>query len=117
MTFTIEFERDRISITWGGPERDWYYWMLIWNKDRTFYNDDKKMNDRRWGFDRFWYDCPHVQLKLWYFTIGWSTQWTSAPSEFRSDGHQIEDGWLTLDERILSWFGKAVSTMEWARKK
>ena len=34
------------------------------------------------GLLKFWYDCPHAQLNLYFFTIYWSTQWTNMPKDY-----------------------------------
>lgn len=34
------------------------------------------------GLLKFWYDCPHAQLNLYYITIYWSTQWTKMPKDY-----------------------------------
>lgn len=45
---------------------------------------------RRFAFERFWYDGPHAQLRLYVFTAGWSTQWTLPPFEFLDDEHKAK---------------------------
>lgn len=32
---------------------------------------------------RFWYDCPHAQLNLFYICFYWSTPWTAMPDEYK----------------------------------
>lgn len=34
------------------------------------------------GLHKFWHDCPHAQLNLYWFCIGWSTPWTTIPEDF-----------------------------------
>ncbi len=74
LPFVISFDRSGFSIEWGGPERDWYYWMIYlnWHKKQRMY-----------GFYRTWYDGPHAALHMWGFVISWSTHWTVPPLEFR----------------------------------
>ena len=34
------------------------------------------------GLHKFWYDCPHAQLNLYWIVFYWSTQWTNMPKDY-----------------------------------
>jgi hypothetical protein len=65
------------GIEWGKvPESDDVYFFYIYWFDWV---SNKEL--RVWGENSFWYDGPHKWYCFWYFSIGWSTPWTSWKSE------------------------------------
>lgn len=34
------------------------------------------------GLHKFWHDCPHAQLNLYFIVFYWSTQWTNMPKDY-----------------------------------
>lgn len=34
------------------------------------------------GLHKFWYDCPHAQLNLYWIVFYWYTQWTTMPKDY-----------------------------------
>lgn len=65
------------AVEWGkyAPER--YQFYFVWAPNWL------APDLRHIGIRRFWYDGPHVALGFWWFNIGWSTQWTVPPEEYR----------------------------------
>lgn len=90
----VSVDRQSLDLAWGGPERDWYYWTFwFWERPQepiVCPTTGTVTWMRRFAFERFWYDGPHAQLKLYVFTIGWSTQWTMPPFEFLNDEYKVK---------------------------
>lgn len=63
-------------VTWGGPDRDWYYFGISWNEPKAWVYQGRLWSSRRLGLEHDYYDGPHAQLCLWFFNICWSTRWT-----------------------------------------
>jgi len=89
-----KFKLARNGIRWWqtektlGTNRYFYYfkWGLIDKKMRNAYReidvDDYLIlifGKPLIGLHKFWYDCPHAQLNLYYVVLYWSTPWTSMP--------------------------------------
>lgn len=93
-----EFSIDRHSfgVTWGGPkDRPWYYWQVFFWERRPqeeivcpSTGDVTMMH--RFAFERFWYDGPHAQLKLWRVTFSWQTPYTLPPYEYLNEKYQAK---------------------------
>lgn len=75
-----------------GSDHYFYYFKVglmdaeMRNAYRKFENDnwlEKVFGWQNFGLHRFWYDCPHAQLNLYYINFYWSTQWTTPPKEYR----------------------------------
>lgn len=73
----IKVYKDSIHILWGGPDKDWWYWLIGINDDYSWEYQGKTYHRRRWGFEKTWYDGPHAQLILYFIVIGWQTPWTN----------------------------------------
>ena len=67
-----------------------YYFKVDWmNKETRDANRESVKN--KWfktifgtptiGLHKFWYDCPHAQLNLYWIVFYWSTQWTTMPKD------------------------------------
>ena len=98
LPFKVTLDRSGIEVTWGGPKRDWYWWSFyFWEADRRWVYDGKLYRNRRIGFEREWYDRPFVQVKLWFWTVVYSTHWTIPPKNFRSAPAE------TWDEKLYRW--------------
>jgi hypothetical protein len=81
----VTFEWPTFAISWGGPERDWWFWqVLFWEPRREWTYKTRAYRNRRWGFERDWYDGPFVQLCLGCVTVSWSTYWTIPEASSRS---------------------------------
>lgn len=50
-----------------GSDQGWFRTQLGWP---TF------------GLHKFWYDCPHAQLNLYWIVFYWSTPWTNMPKDY-----------------------------------
>ncbi len=92
-----KFKLDWTGIEWWQSEKtlgtNHYFYYFRWglmDKDmrdayREFENDThvrKVFGLPNFGLHKFWYDCPHAQLNLYFFTIYWSTQWTNMPTDY-----------------------------------
>jgi hypothetical protein len=76
----LPFQFDRCGITWGGPNRDWYYFYPVPNFLSKEY--------RYWGLQKYWFDGPHISFGFWFFNITWCTQWSVPPIEFCNELYQ-----------------------------
>lgn len=77
-----------------GTDNYFCYFTVSWmsKKARDAWRKDKLFNDGTWmkkifgsglvGLHKFWYDCPHAQLNLYFICIAWSTQWTTVPEDY-----------------------------------
>lgn len=74
-----------------GSDRYFYYFKIgLMDKDmrwayRQFKEDThvrKVLGFQTFGLHKFWYDCPHAQLNLYFLTIYWSTPWTTMPKDY-----------------------------------
>lgn len=96
--YPYRFKLDWNGIKWWQSEKtigsDYYFYYFhigTMNKNmreayREFENDpwfEKVFGFQNFGLHRFWYDCPHVQLNLYYICFYWSTPWTNPPKEYR----------------------------------
>lgn len=92
-----KFKLCREGIEWGqsektlGTNRYFYYFKIgLMDKEmRGAYSefDNDTYIRKIWGLQtiglhKFWYDCPHAQLNLYYFVIYWSTPWTNMPKDY-----------------------------------
>lgn len=49
-------------------------------KDDTYVR--KVFGTQLFGLHKFWYDCPHAQLNLYWIVFYWSTPWTNMPKDY-----------------------------------
>ena len=92
-----KFKLSRRGIRWWqsektlGTARYFYYfkWGLIDKEMRDAYREidvDQHLvlvfGKPLFGLHKFWYDCPHAQLNLYYFVLYWSTPWTNMPKDY-----------------------------------
>lgn len=83
LPFKISLNRTALDIEWGGPNRDFWFWSFyFWEEDKTWVYQDVTYRNRRWGIEHDWYDGPFTQVKLWFSTITWQTQWTKDRTEW-----------------------------------
>ena len=93
-----KFKIDRTGVAWWQSERtlgsDNYFYYFRWGtidrEMRDAYRDatkdgylEKAFGFQLFGLHRFWYDCPHAQLNLYYICFYWSTPWTKPPKKYR----------------------------------
>lgn len=90
-----KFKLVREGIEWYQTEKtlgsDWYaYYFKVGLMDKemrkAFLESDNYIR-RVFGFPnfglyKFWYDCPHAQLNLYFIVFYWSTQWTNMPKDY-----------------------------------
>lgn len=77
--------------TLGSDHYFYYFKVGLMNEDmRNAYREletdpwfEKVFGFQTLGLHRFWYDCPHAQLNLYYVCFYWSTQWTKPPQKYR----------------------------------
>jgi hypothetical protein len=73
-----------------GSDHYFYYFKVDWmNKENRDANRESVKD--KWikiifgtptiGLHKFWYDCPHAQLNLYWIVFYWSTQWTTIPKD------------------------------------
>lgn len=89
--------KGELGIEWYQTEKtlgsDWYgcYFKvgLVDKEMRQAYREFKDDSWMRkvWGFPnfglhKFWHDCPHAQLNLYFIVFYWSTQWTTMPKDY-----------------------------------
>lgn len=74
---SIQLCSNSIHVDWGGPDKDWWYFLISYNTLKHWTYMDKNWSTRRWGIEKYWYDGPHVQLCLYFFSVAWSTYWTN----------------------------------------
>lgn len=89
--------KDGLGVEWYQTEKtlgsDWYAYYFkvgLVDKDmrdamRTFKSDSwmrKIWGFENFGFHKFWHDCPHAQLNLYFIVFYWSTQWTIMPKDY-----------------------------------
>lgn len=59
----------------------YYFFIDLMDKEmRDAWREEKKEYPNGagvWGLHKFWYDCPHAQLNLYFICIGWSSPWTT----------------------------------------
>lgn len=55
------------SVTWGGPDDDWY-WFYWWNFLPKKY--------RYFGYCQDWYDGPFSHIGFWFFNWSWTFPFT-----------------------------------------
>jgi hypothetical protein len=78
------------GIQWGQSEQtlesDFYFWYFHWgwmdNEMRAAWREEPE-DAGVIGLHRFWYDCPHAQLNLYFICFFWSTPWTTPPKQYR----------------------------------
>lgn len=92
-----KFKLDRTGIEWGQSEKTLgsnnYFYYFRWGvmdkemrdayrefKDDTYVR--KVFGAQLFGIHKFWYDCPHAQLNLYYMVFYWSTPWTRMPKDY-----------------------------------
>jgi hypothetical protein len=84
----IEWGQSSITI---GTNRYFYYfqWGLTNKEMRKAFieHEDEASFERVFGWSniglyRYWYDCPHAQLNLYWICFFWSTHWTKPPKNF-----------------------------------
>ncbi len=63
-----------------GTDSYFYYFKWGWI-DQRMRDALKKVDTKPISFYRFWHDCPHAQLNLYYICFFWSTPWTKPPEE------------------------------------
>jgi hypothetical protein len=93
------------GIEWGqssitfGTNRYFYYfkWGFMSKEMRDSFSNDgieswmeKVFGWPNFGLYRYWYDCPHAQLNLYYFCFYWSTYWTKPPKSFLKKDNKNE---------------------------
>lgn len=39
------------------------------------------------GLHKYWYDCPHAQLNMYFIVLSWSTQWTTMPKDYWNESN------------------------------
>lgn len=89
--------KDGLGVEWYQTEStlgsDWYgcYFKVgLVDKEmrkamREFKSDSwmrKIWGFENFGFHKFWHDCPHAQLNLYFIVFYWSTQWTTMPKDY-----------------------------------
>lgn len=63
-----------LGMTWGGPDKDWYYFYLDW----SWVGFGKFLDMKFAGIHKIWYDCPHACFKFGpVIMASWSTKWTT----------------------------------------
>jgi hypothetical protein len=89
-----KFKLNWTGVQWGqsevtlGSDRYFYYfqWGLVDRNMRAAFRETahvrKVFGTQLFGIHKFWYDCPHAQLNLYYFVIYWSTPWTNMPNDY-----------------------------------
>jgi len=60
-------------IYFAGGAYTYLYYVYWWNWLKKEY--------RYWGYDEFWYDCPHNNFGFWFFNVSWSSPWTKMRKE------------------------------------
>jgi len=58
-----------------GWEPYYFKWDRVTKEDRENWKEYPDTNNI--GFFKFWYDCPHAQLNLYFLCFYWSSPWTS----------------------------------------
>jgi hypothetical protein len=86
-----------LGIEWGQSERTlgtnhyfYYFKVGLLDKEmrdayREFKEDShirKVFGFQNFGLHKFWYDCPHAQLNLFFIVFYWSTYWTNMPKDY-----------------------------------
>jgi hypothetical protein len=73
---------------------DWYaYYFKVGLMDKKMrkacikFSEDDGWMRKIWGWPnfglhKFWHDCPHGQLNLYFIVFYWSTQWTNMPKDY-----------------------------------
>ena len=94
-----KFKLSKWQIEWWQSEvtvgsDHYFYYIRIDRMNRRMRDAWRKedMTNKSWvyrafggnaiGLHKFWHDCIHAQLNLYFFTIGWSTPWTTTPKDF-----------------------------------
>lgn len=93
-----KFKLSRNGIEWYQTEstlgtNKYFHYFNIYRftkQDRqnmiNYDGDDKWFRSifgtRNIGLIKFWYDCPHAVLNLYFVTICWSTPWTTIPEDY-----------------------------------
>lgn len=98
-----KFKISKGMIEWWQTEKtlnsDWYaHYIMIdfMNKEqreawrKQVFGDGKGwmrhiLGNNLLGLHKFWYDCPHAQLNLYFIVLSWSTQWTTMPKDYWND--------------------------------
>jgi hypothetical protein len=95
--YPLKFELSRNGIEWYqtektlGSDRYFHYFKIFKfteedRKNLKEFGDDKHFKiifgNSVFGLMKFWHDCPHVVLNLYFITICWSTQWTRLPKNY-----------------------------------
>jgi hypothetical protein len=65
---------------WGWMDKEMRKECSDFEKDSWF---EKSFGFQNFGLHRFWYDCPHAQLNLYFIFFCWSTPWTKPPTKYR----------------------------------
>ena len=86
------------GIEWYQTEKtlgsDWYaYYFKVGLMDKKMrdayieFSEEDGWMRKIWGWPniglhKFWHDCPHAQLNLYFIVFYWSTQWTNMPKDY-----------------------------------
>jgi hypothetical protein len=70
----------------------YFYYFKVGRIDKEMRDALRKSSDDGWfktvlgwpvfGLHKFWYDCPHAQLNLYWIVFYWSTPWTNMPKDY-----------------------------------
>ncbi len=89
--------KGELGVEWYQTETtlgsDWYgYYFKVGLVDKEMRKAMREFKGDSWmrkiwgfenfGFHKFWHDCPHAQLNLYFIVFYWSTQWTNMPKDY-----------------------------------